>query len=366
MAGCATSSTTSSAWCARRSLEREVLLRLGAAHHLAAALRAAAPRRPAARPVLRARPLPLRPPRRRRVLPPTRTLDLRTNDVGRAAASRAIAAPSSIRTAGSTMPASSCSTPATPPTAAPTIATRTRCVAARRREGGGWRLTLRDGAAGAAESHGARRWSMPPGHGCRRSCADVVGHRHAAARSRLVKGSHIVVERLFDHDQAYIFQNADGRICFAIPYERGLHPDRHHRRGFRRRPGRGRDHAPRRPTTCCAAASEYFATPGHPRPHPSGAMPACARSTTTAPAKAQEATRDYVLDARAPTGARAAALGLRRQDHHLPAPRRGGAGAARAAPCRPWARPGRKRRRCPAATSRRRRFRHVGARPARR
>ena len=37
---------------------------------------------------------------------------------------------------------------------------------------------------------------------------------------RLVKGSHIVVRRLFDHDRAYIFQNADGRIVFAIPYER--------------------------------------------------------------------------------------------------------------------------------------------------
>ncbi|NDE89980.1 MAG: glycerol-3-phosphate dehydrogenase [Alphaproteobacteria bacterium] len=35
---------------------------------------------------------------------------------------------------------------------------------------------------------------------------------------KLVKGSHIVVPRLFDHNKAYIFQNADGRIVFAIPY----------------------------------------------------------------------------------------------------------------------------------------------------
>jgi glycerol-3-phosphate dehydrogenase len=39
------------------------------------------------------------------------------------------------------------------------------------------------------------------------------------AKVRLVKGSHIVVDKLFEHDRAYIFQNADGRICFAIPYE---------------------------------------------------------------------------------------------------------------------------------------------------
>jgi glycerol-3-phosphate dehydrogenase len=37
---------------------------------------------------------------------------------------------------------------------------------------------------------------------------------------RLVKGSHIVVRRLFEHDHAYIFQNPDKRIIFAIPYER--------------------------------------------------------------------------------------------------------------------------------------------------
>jgi len=36
---------------------------------------------------------------------------------------------------------------------------------------------------------------------------------------RLVKGSHIVVRRAYEGDQAYIFQNGDGRVIFAIPYE---------------------------------------------------------------------------------------------------------------------------------------------------
>ncbi|PIE16653.1 MAG: glycerol-3-phosphate dehydrogenase [Rhodobacterales bacterium] len=36
---------------------------------------------------------------------------------------------------------------------------------------------------------------------------------------RLVRGSHIVVKRLFDHDRAYFFQGQDGRIIFAIPYQ---------------------------------------------------------------------------------------------------------------------------------------------------
>ncbi|HTH61686.1 MAG TPA: glycerol-3-phosphate dehydrogenase [Paraburkholderia sp.] len=42
------------------------------------------------------------------------------------------------------------------------------------------------------------------------------GAQHAV---RLVKGSHIVTKRLFDHDHAYIFQNPDRRIIFVIPYE---------------------------------------------------------------------------------------------------------------------------------------------------
>jgi len=37
---------------------------------------------------------------------------------------------------------------------------------------------------------------------------------------RLVKGSHIVTKKLFDGDHAYLFQNADNRVIFAIPYEK--------------------------------------------------------------------------------------------------------------------------------------------------
>jgi len=45
-------------------------------------------------------------------------------------------------------------------------------------------------------------------------------HEHADHAIRLVRGSHIVVPRLFDHDLAYFFQLPDSRIFFAIPYER--------------------------------------------------------------------------------------------------------------------------------------------------
>ena len=45
---------------------------------------------------------------------------------------------------------------------------------------------------------------------------------------RLIQGSHIIVPRLYEGEHAYILQNEDQRIVFAIPY-RSLHPDRHHR-----------------------------------------------------------------------------------------------------------------------------------------
>jgi len=47
----------------------------------------------------------------------------------------------------------------------------------------------------------------------------VDGQALPARGLRLVKGSHIVVAQRFTHDHAYLFQNADGRILFAIPYE---------------------------------------------------------------------------------------------------------------------------------------------------
>ncbi|ODT72249.1 MAG: hypothetical protein ABS75_05340 [Pelagibacterium sp. SCN 63-23] len=49
----------------------------------------------------------------------------------------------------------------------------------------------------------------------------VIGLAAGAQQSnvRLVQGSHIVVRRLYEHERCYIFQNADGRIIFAIPYE---------------------------------------------------------------------------------------------------------------------------------------------------
>src|SRR5262249_36051550 len=49
--------------------------------------------------------------------------------------------------------------------------------------------------------------------------AQGVLRETVSAPVRLVKGSHIVVRRLFDHDHGYIFQNRDRRVVFALPFE---------------------------------------------------------------------------------------------------------------------------------------------------
>ena len=46
------------------------------------------------------------------------------------------------------------------------------------------------------------------------------GHKEPNVNNiRLIKGSHVVVKKMFEHDYSYIFQNEDGRVFFAIPWE---------------------------------------------------------------------------------------------------------------------------------------------------
>jgi glycerol-3-phosphate dehydrogenase len=97
------------------------------------------------------------------------------------------------------------------------IATRTECTSARR-DGGHWQVDLRDRASGAARTVRARALVNATGPWASSFLADKLAMPQANPL-RLVKGSHIVVPRLFDHPFAYIFQNPDRRIVFAIPFE---------------------------------------------------------------------------------------------------------------------------------------------------
>ncbi len=96
------------------------------------------------------------------------------------------------------------------------IRTRTKLVTARRTDGL-WTLTLEDTRSGAKSEVSARAVVNAAGPWVAEVLSGAAS-LNLPARVRLVKGSHIVVGRMFDHDRAYFFQNADGRICFAIPY----------------------------------------------------------------------------------------------------------------------------------------------------
>jgi glycerol-3-phosphate dehydrogenase len=98
-----------------------------------------------------------------------------------------------------------------------TVLPRTRCTKARR-EGGTWVSELQggDGRHITVQSRAVVNAAGPWAANFLREAADWQHVRPL----RLVKGSHIVVRRLFDHPYAYIFQNPDKRIVFAIPFER--------------------------------------------------------------------------------------------------------------------------------------------------
>src|SRR3546814_10202395 len=97
------------------------------------------------------------------------------------------------------------------------VLTRVECLSARR-EGAQWRVLLRDRRSGLQREVEARALVNAAGPWT----AEFLEQRAGLGKVqslRLVKGSHIVVPKLFDHAFPYIFQNPDGRIVFAIPYE---------------------------------------------------------------------------------------------------------------------------------------------------
>ena len=99
------------------------------------------------------------------------------------------------------------------------IMPRTRCVRARRGEDGLWHADLAPAdARGPTERVRARALVNAAGPWVTEVLGRVIGLNRPAGL-RLVKGSHMVVPRLYSGEHAYIFQNTDGRVVFAIPYE---------------------------------------------------------------------------------------------------------------------------------------------------
>lgn len=119
-------------------------------------------------------------------------------------------------------------------------------------------------------------------------------HGRNKSSLRLVKGSHIITKRLFEGDHAYIFQNADDRVIFAIPYEGNYTligtTDVPFQSGVDKA-----EASPKEISYLCDAANEYFRkdiSPADVVRTYSGVRPLYDDQSTDA----SEVTRDYVLN----------------------------------------------------------------------
>jgi glycerol-3-phosphate dehydrogenase len=97
------------------------------------------------------------------------------------------------------------------------IMTRAKVVKAKR-VNDLWQITTENTRTGETKTHSARALINAGGPWVKDLLTGPLNHQTRQS-IRLVRGSHIIVPRLFDHDRAYFFQGTDGRIIFAIPYE---------------------------------------------------------------------------------------------------------------------------------------------------
>ncbi len=179
---------------------------------------------------------------------------------------------------------------------------RTRCVSADKQDGL-WTLTLEHADTGSRSVIRARTLINAAGPWVESVVQHVVHDNHRAP-VRLVQGSHIVVPRLYDHDQCYIFQNDDKRIFFVIPYEQDFTLVGTTDRDYEGDPASvaaSEDEI----AYLCASASEYLKTPITTDMvcwTYSGVRPLYDEQEQTAGSAAQAATRDYVLKLAAEPG----------------------------------------------------------------
>ena len=177
------------------------------------------------------------------------------------------------------------------------VLVRTR-VSSAVRDGDAWALTLAGGAGRRTVRARALVNAAGPWVG---EVLSAVLRSNAPATVRMVQGSHVVVRRIYEHDRCYIFQNADGRIFFAIPYETDftlIGTTDHDYQGDPAQVHATADEI----EYICRAATEYFIKPVSPADvvwSYSGVRPLYDDGASAA----QEATRDYVLTLDAPDGA---------------------------------------------------------------
>lgn len=160
------------------------------------------------------------------------------------------------------------------------------------RNGEAWRVSLHDSRTDIDQQIDARMVINAAGPWVDQVIGQVVG-RNNARNVRLVQGSHIVVRKLYDHDHCYFFQNADGRIFFAIPYEQDFTLIGTTDRDFETAPDRI-SISDEEIDYLLAATNEYFRQPVT-RDDIVWTYSAVRPLYDDGASKAQEATRDYVL-----------------------------------------------------------------------
>lgn len=173
------------------------------------------------------------------------------------------------------------------------IAARTKCVSAKPHGEGGWTVTTEEVGTGIRRTIRARMVINAGGPWASSIVRDIAG-RAPRGRVRQVQGSHIVVPKLYDHDRCFIFQNADGRIVFTIPYEGQYTLIGTTDRDFPGDPA-GVKASPEEIEYLCALASSYFDKTVKPADVVwtySGVRPLYDDGASAA----QSATRDYVLE----------------------------------------------------------------------
>ena len=172
-----------------------------------------------------------------------------------------------------------------------TVRTRCKVVSARSHDGL-WRVRLHDQITGAENEVTARLVVNAAGPWVDTIMERVVSHNEPHS-VRLVQGSHIVVRKMFEHDRCYIFQNPDGRIIFAIPYEDEFTLIGTTDQDYKDDPAKVAI-TPGEADYLCKAASEYFLKPVTPADIVwtySGVRPLFDDHASAA----QAATRDYVI-----------------------------------------------------------------------
>jgi glycerol-3-phosphate dehydrogenase len=178
------------------------------------------------------------------------------------------------------------------------IRIRTRCVSAKR-EQGKWHVTLLDMRAAATTIVAARALVDAAGPWAAEVFNSVSG-RDAGKKLRLVKGSHIVVPRIYEGDHSYVLQNEDRRVIFVMPYEIDYSLIGTTEIPFEGDPSKARISA-EEISYLCTVVSRYFREPLDARDVAecfSGVRPLYDDGAKNASA----ATRDYVLDLDAPEG----------------------------------------------------------------